>query len=334
MVRPTHLALGALFLCVSTAAAAEKCKDKFAVWPRHSACLPKSIKWESGGVTENDIATIVRKHNELRKATADDHEASNMMKMYWDEEIAEVAQGWADNCHYDHEPGELRRVPGKYSVGQNLGKGYKSWEAVIQAWYDEIKDFTYGDEDMDFGKVGHYTQLVWAASSRIGCGFANCGEAGKIYVCDYGPAGNVGGFSKPYKQGKACSACSNHCSNSLCDCENKVCLNSATMHYNNCSCDCLTNSYKPSDNCALNCDEVKDEYYCGKSAGYLSMADCRKYAGTTVSCPHQCDVCPWAGSNYTEGSVPIPESSAQNLSVTSHVLILLSLAIKEALTIY
>mmetsp|Transcript_115894 Transcript_115894/g.360990 ORF Transcript_115894/g.360990 Transcript_115894/m.360990 type:complete len:186 (-) Transcript_115894:81-638(-) len=37
---------------------------------------------------------------------------------------------------------------------------------------------------------GHYTQVVWRASTSVGCGVS-----GALLVCEYGPAGNVvGGF--------------------------------------------------------------------------------------------------------------------------------------------
>ena len=41
--------------------------------------------------------------------------------------------------------------------------------------------------------VGHYTQLVWATSTRIGCGGVKYrdGKFNKFYlVCNYGPTGN------------------------------------------------------------------------------------------------------------------------------------------------
>jgi hypothetical protein len=51
---------------------------------------------------------------------------------------------------------------------------------------------------------GHYTQLVWANTRRIGCARHNC--SGLTFpssiVCDYGPGGNFGGQS-PYAAGAA-----------------------------------------------------------------------------------------------------------------------------------
>jgi len=77
----------------------------------------------------------------------------------WDDEIAEIAQRWADNCQFEHDA--MRRIPGKFSLGQNLAAGYTTWDSAIQGWYDEVKDFTYGSQAANvFSDVGHYTQVM------------------------------------------------------------------------------------------------------------------------------------------------------------------------------
>ncbi len=42
------------------------------------------------------------------------------------------------------------------------------------------------------GATGHFTQLVWKDTTRIGCGY-NFGCSMKTYVCNYDPPG--GAFS-------------------------------------------------------------------------------------------------------------------------------------------
>ena len=67
--------------------------------------------------------------------------------------------------------------------------------------------------------TGHYTQVVWADTYKVGCGFtaykASNGWYDKYYVCNYGPTGNRRGGSM-YKTGSACSKCSGACDNGLC----------------------------------------------------------------------------------------------------------------------
>ncbi|MGH0173218.1 UNVERIFIED_CONTAM: hypothetical protein FKN15_073526 [Acipenser sinensis] len=94
----------------------------------------------------------------------------------------------------------------------------------IQAWYDEVRDYTYPysqecDPYCPFRCSGpvctHYTQVVWATSSRIGCAINLCHNMnvwGQIWpkaiylVCNYSPKGNWWGHA-PYKNGRSCSAC-------------------------------------------------------------------------------------------------------------------------------
>lgn len=57
--------------------------------------------------------------------------------------------------------------------------------------------------------TGHYTQMLWWDTSRIGCGFTMFEEDGwwkKLYTCNYGPAGNII-FSQMYLRGAPCSSC-------------------------------------------------------------------------------------------------------------------------------
>jgi hypothetical protein len=47
---------------------------------------------------------------------------------------------------------------------------------------------------------GHYTQVVWRASTQIGCGVTSCGSGFRMQtevICNYAPAGNFVG-EKPY----------------------------------------------------------------------------------------------------------------------------------------
>jgi hypothetical protein len=82
---------------------------------------------------------------------------------------------------------------GKYSVGQNMAGGSfrYGWWSVIKAWYDEVKDFRYGNKAYmaknPHMTVGHYTQVVWAGSARIGCAWVQCKGQRKVYGCNYGP---------------------------------------------------------------------------------------------------------------------------------------------------
>lgn len=58
-------------------------------------------------------------------------------------------------------------------------------------------------------ELGHYTQMLWADTYKVGCGYAFYKDGKwnrKLYVCNYGPAGNII-TTEMYKRGAPCSAC-------------------------------------------------------------------------------------------------------------------------------
>ncbi|KPP77482.1 cysteine-rich secretory protein LCCL domain-containing 1-like [Scleropages formosus] len=171
-------------------------------------------------ITESDMQLILDLHNKLRGQVYP--QASNMEYMVWDTELERSAEAWAETCLWEHGPESL--LP---HIGQNLGAHWGRYRPPtfhVQAWYDEVRDYSYPypqecNPYCPFRCSGpvctHYTQLVWATSSRIGCAINLCYNMnvwGQIWpkaiylVCNYSPKGNWWGHS-PYKHGKPCSAC-------------------------------------------------------------------------------------------------------------------------------
>ncbi|KAH6943231.1 hypothetical protein HPB50_017957 [Hyalomma asiaticum] len=61
---------------------------------------------------------------------------------------------------------------------------------VVKSWYDEIKQYDFNHPGFRPG-IGHFTQLVWKDSRRLGTGIAR-GRKGTLYVvCVYDPRGNI-----------------------------------------------------------------------------------------------------------------------------------------------
>uniref|UniRef100_A0A8C2IML0 Cysteine-rich secretory protein LCCL domain containing 1a n=1 Tax=Cyprinus carpio TaxID=7962 RepID=A0A8C2IML0_CYPCA len=171
-------------------------------------------------ITASDMQAILDLHNKLRGQVYPP--AANMEYMVWDTELERNAQEWAETCLWEHGPTGL--LP---QIGQNLGVHwgrYRPPTSHVQAWYDEIKDYSFPypqecNPHCPFKCSGpvctHYTQLVWATSSRIGCAINVCYNMnvwGQIWakavylVCNYSPKGNWWGYT-PYKHGTPCSAC-------------------------------------------------------------------------------------------------------------------------------
>ena len=74
---------------------------------------------------------------------------------------------------------------------------------------------------MDHG-AGHYSQVVWAETNLVGCGYVHYKEAEwymTLTVCNFAPGGNVNGArGGMYKPGEACSVCGEGvgCEDGLC----------------------------------------------------------------------------------------------------------------------
>jgi pathogenesis-related protein 1 len=86
--------------------------------------------------------------------------------------------------------------------GENLfwGSG-KDWTAAqaVKKWADERPDYDYASNSCVGGRMcGHYTQIVWRNSTRIGCARVLCDhDAGVFITCNYSPPGNYIG-QRPY----------------------------------------------------------------------------------------------------------------------------------------
>lgn len=126
----------------------------------------------------------------------------------WSPAAAAVAQAWAAGCTYAHNPGRgADGTPRGENIAASSPGYWPTPAAVVGAWASEWSDYDYATNGCAAGKVcGHYTQLVWRATLRVGCAKATCSVnspfgAGfptwEFYVCDYEPPGNWSG-QRPY----------------------------------------------------------------------------------------------------------------------------------------
>ena len=144
---------------------------------------------------------ITAAHNTVRASVG-------VAPLVWDPDLAVVAQAWADGCVdedsptglIDHNPGRSNNYPGY--VGENVyGTGATpTAQRAVDVWAAEAADYDYESNTCAPGKIcGHYTQVVWAATERLGCGVSQCANLtyGGTIVCNYSPGGNAGG-ARPY----------------------------------------------------------------------------------------------------------------------------------------
>ncbi|XP_054257272.1 venom allergen 5-like [Macrosteles quadrilineatus] len=218
----------------------------------HSICIypktldrsaPKCSSEEArGGLKDEYVQAILHAHNELRQKVAQGKQpgqpgAANMMKLKWDSELAEIAQAFANSCERDglaHD--KCRNLKDGTEVGQNSGNDTfvlrdganrtDLFYRMVQLWYDEVSlfDSRFVDKYTFSNETGHYTQVVWADTDRIGCGYIEQDKTMFFtYVyefyqpvrmkCNYAVSGNWVGMPV-YKVGEPCSKCptGTHCS--------------------------------------------------------------------------------------------------------------------------
>ncbi|XP_058804555.1 venom allergen 5 [Phymastichus coffea] len=181
--------------------------------PRCLACTGKSMI--RTGVSCQDKRNILDEHNRLRQLVAlgqvnGQPSAKMMMEMVWDDELAAMAQQWADRCSETHD--NARNVQ-RFAVGQNMARTWTTrtpagpydmepdWRQQIFSWFNEVEHYRTGL----FSKfTAHYTQVIWGDTYLVGCGFSYYYDPirgyTKNYVCNYGPSGNVLGYN-PYSFG-------------------------------------------------------------------------------------------------------------------------------------
>ncbi|XP_028307868.1 peptidase inhibitor R3HDML [Gouania willdenowi] len=160
--------------------------------------------------SSKEMKVLLDYHNRVRSQVFPP--AANMEYMLWDEGLAKSADSWASRCVWDHGPTQAMKY-----MGQNLSVTsgrYQSITDLVRSWYNERHRFSYPNKCS--GSVcSHYTQMVWASSSRLGCAVRRCSNMhvfgstwreATILVCNYAIKGNWV-REAPYKRGKPCSLC-------------------------------------------------------------------------------------------------------------------------------
>ncbi|KAJ7228346.1 PR-1-like protein [Mycena pura] len=133
---------------------------------------------------DSTIEAYLQAHNEVRSQ-------HNAPALVWNETLATAALGWANTCQVKHSDGELLDTP----YGENLVAATGDFPIA-----SAIRQFTLDEADYDPESpiLSHFTQVVWKATTQLGCASSHCsgvfeeslGQA-SYYVCLYDPPGNV-----------------------------------------------------------------------------------------------------------------------------------------------
>lgn len=144
---------------------------------------------------------VITIDSKMQQAILDEHNKERailgIQNLFWDKDLASYAQEWAlhlaeeDDDIYHREMDEFgENISWMSNSEENLARG-------VSMWNEEKKYFKYKPIGNDWAKSGHYTQVIWKNTKKVGCGCAQGASGATFFVCNYDPHGNFIG-QKPY----------------------------------------------------------------------------------------------------------------------------------------
>jgi uncharacterized protein YkwD len=143
-----------------------------------------------------DQSESLRLHNGYRAA-------KNLAALTWDDTLAQNAQSWANNMaqtgQFAHSTSAQRPNQGEnlaYAwstrpISNPMLLGTQGW--LAEAPYYKGEAIPQGN----FSGYGHYTQIMWSSTTRVGIATASNGKGAWYTVARYSPPGNYVG-QRPY----------------------------------------------------------------------------------------------------------------------------------------
>lgn len=113
--------------------------------------------------------------------------------MTWSDELAAVA---LTNVNNNAAAGTVLVHTTNDAYGENTAYEYgqNNPDYLVYKWYSEISSYDYSNPGFS-DSTGHFTQLVWDASTVLGCAFTQSSDSEGDYLlaCEYQQPGNVAG---------------------------------------------------------------------------------------------------------------------------------------------
>jgi pathogenesis-related protein 1 len=166
---------------------------------------PESGTESDSGLTQEQLAWLVPQ-NAARAAVGE-------APLVWDPIAAQVAQNYASQCTFAHNPNrstQYAALGGQTGLGEDIAAGAptQSIADAVASWVNEQQYYDHATNTCAANQqCGHYTQIVWSTTTAVGCAKVSCTTGSPFgtfamgmwddSVCDYSPPGNVSGQS-PY----------------------------------------------------------------------------------------------------------------------------------------
>ncbi|KAI3412972.1 SCP domain-containing protein, partial [Psidium guajava] len=125
---------------------------------------------------------FVQAHNKVRLGLG-------QPPLRWDKNLAKYSRRFASrratDCKMIHSYGPY---------GENIFWGAQAaWSPsqIVDSWVSENQFYDPTHNSCAEGQMcGHYTQVVWRDSTRVGCAWVSCLNGGMYAICSYDPPGN------------------------------------------------------------------------------------------------------------------------------------------------
>ena len=133
-------------------------------------------------------------------------DAHNMLRsqvgvppLVWSDDLAARAQQWANKVASKNMGDAFVLEHSQSNFGENIAGGFVTGDSpekrIQQGWGEAEKvNFNTATRQCFGGKTcGHYSQIVWRNTARVGCAVAANPNGKYILVCNYDPPGNYVG---------------------------------------------------------------------------------------------------------------------------------------------
>ena len=161
-------------------------------------------------ITGQERDGVLAAHNTARQNDVPGNTGGPLRPLEWDDGLAAASQAYAETTART-QCGNPDHDANRGDVGENLFSANttdpqappRGGADAVAPWVAEKADYTYASNTCNAGKVcGHYTQVVWRDTTKLGCGRATCSANGMFHthwVCRYSPTGNMNvDTTKPY----------------------------------------------------------------------------------------------------------------------------------------